>query len=170
MYRQKIISKKNSFLLASWRSSTKIAGSGPASGSDPLVRCMDSRIRIHTKIHGSATLLRSINSCHQKSNLSGDQTATVLIKCYLTTGRYPPAYGRPIDGRVVLGPEVGWGGGGGRAALGGGCRGGGSGGGGAGGLGGGLAQDIQQQQAGQQQRHSCLVVSYNQNKQMVTGY
>jgi hypothetical protein len=87
---------------------------------------------------------------------------------YLTTGRYPPAYGRPIDGRVVLGPEVGWGGGGGRAALCGGCRGGGSGGGGAGGLRGGLAQDVQQQQAGQQQRHCCLVVSYNQNKQMFT--
>jgi hypothetical protein len=42
--------QKISSLLASRRSMTKIAG------SNPLVRGMDPRIRIHTKCHGSATL------------------------------------------------------------------------------------------------------------------
>ncbi len=48
MYLQKVISRNFfyiSFLLASWRSITKIAGSGSG-----LVRGMDPRIRIHTKM------------------------------------------------------------------------------------------------------------------------
>ncbi len=47
MYLHKVISrkvKKNSFLLASWRSMTKIAG------PKPLVKGMGPRIRIHTKM------------------------------------------------------------------------------------------------------------------------
>jgi hypothetical protein len=54
-YLQKVISKKK-FLLTSWRSLTKIAGSGFASGA--IVRGMDPRIRIRftPKFHGSATL------------------------------------------------------------------------------------------------------------------
>jgi hypothetical protein len=53
MYFQKVISNKNffkkfSFLLASLKKMTKIAGTG--SGSDPFVRGTDQRIRIHTKM------------------------------------------------------------------------------------------------------------------------
>jgi hypothetical protein len=57
MYLQKVISRKivlkMSFLLGSWRSMTKIARFGSRiQGPDPdlLVRVMDPRIRIHTKM------------------------------------------------------------------------------------------------------------------------
>ena len=54
--KQKKCLNKNCFLLASWRSMTKKAGSGSISqrhgfaDPDPLVRGMDPRIRIHSKM------------------------------------------------------------------------------------------------------------------------
>ncbi len=73
MYLQKVISrttfKKISFLLASWRSVrsvTKIAGSGDPN-PDPLVRGMDPRIRIHTKM----SWIRNTSSRGSNSATSG---------------------------------------------------------------------------------------------------
>jgi len=54
----------SSFLLASWRSMTKTAGSWSASGSESesgsISQWHGSADRIHTKCHGSGTLLFSI--------------------------------------------------------------------------------------------------------------
>jgi hypothetical protein len=59
---------KISFLLASWRSMAKIAGSGSGSISqrhgsadpDPLVRGMDPRIRIHSKMSWISNTVHNI--------------------------------------------------------------------------------------------------------------
>ncbi len=56
------------FLLVSWRSMTKLAGSGSESNPDPLVRgILDPRIRI--RIHTKMSWIRNTGSCVLKTHI-----------------------------------------------------------------------------------------------------
>jgi hypothetical protein len=59
-YLQKIISKKiwkkKFFLMGSWKSLTKRAGSGSAAGSGSVIKCTDPRIWIQIKCYRSGTM------------------------------------------------------------------------------------------------------------------